>query len=817
MESININNMVMGDEPTYDEKSGQVTLPQCHLYHDQRHHPILSKTFEDIDPQGTHSFAVFIDQDKHSKVYYWDQITHIERHPNQARLEVFRLVKGHWQHQQYPCLLSEPDYHMRSPTKDGYQQVLFQAGKPLQSAELNDMQQQAIVQTRTLANTLYQNGFVPQGRERVISIQPYQGDAAETEVQLAACSVYVDGYFYHMQAQTLPLAVNKDTTLGVYLSFQVIDSQADATLTDPAQGRANAGQVGAKRLKATCVWGFDDALSSAGNSLGTKPVSGKFYAVQRIVNAQIVNSDVDAVEQWVQSQMIDHRRDLWGGHYILAGFEVSSVQPAPRSNLEPEASIAMCFHIGKGKAHVQGFEVVVPEGKELTHGRSPLPVEHQHEACSLKEQTKLQLAHQPVYEVKKVQVKQTKVHQSAQFINVNTQVNICHADEEVAEVLRVFVGNTTFKRNEDYKVLNDKLEWLPTFNQLSNNTTFAIEYSHWVTVETSSYEVVQPISKTNAINETYIQITDSTLPMQSNATYRVDYQSYGLRHHQLALSPAGDFKFFDSQTAALASLPEVPADHLVLAEFESTNQVQNLRKLALHSLSMHTMHTMLQRIEHLYQLVAEERLARQAETSDGSEYGIFTDSFYHDQQRDGHAETQFIQRLQTDPAGAAIGMARVHDGVLSLPETFQATQFIDIELQPNAHGAYMLPLVSDNDGYEVVCEQTKATSSMKINPYRAFQPLPAEVKLKPAVDHWREVRTQHLATRDVVKDTRLSWQRRSTTSVSSHIERNNTTQTMHYMRPRTVAFTLKGFAPGEDIKVTMDGRYLTTIKGGQHE
>jgi hypothetical protein len=814
MESININNMVMGDEPTYDEKSGQVTLPQCHLYHDQRHYPILSKTFEGIDPQGTHSFAVFIDQDKHSNLYYWDQITHIERHPNQARLEVFRLVKGHWQHQQYPCLLSEPDYHVRSHATDRYQQVLFQAGQPLQSAELNDMQQQAIVQTRTLANTLYQNGFVPQGRERVISIQPYQADAAETEVQLAACSVYVDGYFYHMRAQTLPLAVNKDTTLGVYLSFAVVDSQADATLTDPAQGRANAGQVGAKRLAATCQWGFDDALSSDGNPDESEPVSGKFYAVQRIVNAQIVNSDVDAVEQWVQSQMIDHRRDLWGGHYILAGFEVSSVLQAPPAESKADAPFPMGFHIGKGKAHVQGFEVVVPEGKELTHGRYTLPVDHQHEACSLKEETKLQLLHQPVYEVKKVQVKQTKVHLSAQFINVDTQVNISNASEEVAEVLRVFVGDTTFKRNLDYKVLNQKLEWLPTFNQLSNNTTFAIEYSHWVTVEDSCYELQKSAT---APNVQYINITDSTLLKQSNATYRVDYQSYSLRYHQLALSPAGDFRFFDSQTDSLASLPEVPADHLVLAQFESTNQVQNLRKLALHSLSMHTMHTMLQRIEHLYQLVAEERLARQAETSDGSEYGIFTDSFYHDQQRDGHAETQFIQQLQTDPEGAAIGMASVHDGVLSLPETFQPKQFIDIDLQPNAHGAYMLPLVHDHDGYEVVCEQTQATSSMKINPYRAFQPMPAEVKLKPVVDHWREVRTQHLATREVVNDTRRSWQRRSTTTVSTHTERNKTTQKMHYMRPRTVAFTLKGFAPGEDIKVTMDGRYLTTIKGGQHE
>lgn len=808
MESININNIVMGDAPTYDGHD-QVTLPQCHVYLKQRHHPIVSKTFEGIDPEGTHVFAVFVFKQNEQISCFWEQITHIERYPEHERLEVFRLVKGHWQHLQHPCLLQETDYHVRHRNHDAYQQVLFQAGKPLQSAELNDMQQQAIVQTRTLANTLYQNGFVPEGRERVISIHP---DKNTFQLNIAACSVYVDGYFYHMAPTTLSLAASKDTTLGVYLSFQVIDATADPTLVDPATGRANAGQQGAKRLQAICVWGFDDAL----NANTKTPISGQFYAVQRIVNAEIVNSDVDVVEQWVHHQLIHHRRDLWGGHYILAGFEVSLVpKPLVEAAATPQqAVIASTFHIGKGKAHVQGFEVVVPEGKELTHQRLPWPVQHAHEAYSLKEKRFLPLAHQPVYDVTKVQVKQTKARHSVQFINVDTKVFISDVKEDVPEVLRVFAGETTFVLDTDYKVLNTYLEWLPSFNQLSNNSTFSIEYRYWETIDTTRYTLTEPNPATNA---RYVEITDSTLLQQENPTFRVDYAAYGLRHHQLALTPAGDFKFFDSQTDDPNTLAAVPADHLVLATFQSTNQVEALQNVALHSLSMQTVHTMLDRIEHLYQLVAEERLARQAQSDNASEHGIFIDSFYHDQQRDAHAETQKINGLrQAKDTSTVIGVASARDGVLSLPEGFQPQAFIDIELTPNAHGAYMLPLVRANDGYEVVYAQSQATSSMKINPYMAFQPMPAEVKLTPAIDHWRESRTQRLATRDVVNDTRRSWQRRSIRSVQTRDTHAQTTQVMQYMRPRTVAFTLKGFGAGEQVQVTMDGRHIKTIGGEKH-
>ena len=101
----------------------------------------------------------------------------------------------------------------------------------------------------------------------------------------------------------------------------------------------------------------------------------------------------------------------------------------------------------------------------------------------------------------------------------------------------------------------------------------------------------------------------------------------------------------------------------------------------------------------------------------------------------------------------------------------------------------------------VLIEQTARTGHMKINPYAAFDPVPAQVTLMPPVDTWTQTETVNLA--DV---TRLIGAG-SASRTSESVERRTVgTRKAEHLRPITISFTVTGFKPGETLRsVNFDG------------
>jgi hypothetical protein len=121
----------------------------------------------------------------------------------------------------------------------------------------------------------------------------------------------------------------------------------------------------------------------------------------------------------------------------------------------------------------------------------------------------------------------------------------------------------------------------------------------------------------------------------------------------------------------------------------------------------------------LYYLISQERLKNDANASDPStKKGIFVDPFFDDDMRD-----------QGIPQNGAIV-----DKCLTLP--------VHSEVQDLAKDqkVYMLPYV-----LEPIISQELQTGSMKINPYCAFDPIPADLHVTLNIDHWTEVETQWLS------------------------------------------------------------------------
>ena len=117
----------------------------------------------------------------------------------------------------------------------------------------------------------------------------------------------------------------------------------------------------------------------------------------------------------------------------------------------------------------------------------------------------------------------------------------------------------------------------------------------------------------------------------------------------------------------------------------------------------------------------------------------------------------------------------------------------------------------------MLVEQPYRTGEMQVNPYMAFDPLPARVTLTPAVDRWTETKT--VWTSPVTN----AFKRSTGTGGGSgwarvhHTDTNTTSQTvssstsqLHYLRQIDVKFEIAGFGEGETLEaVVFDGIDIT--------
>jgi hypothetical protein len=182
----------------------------------------------------------------------------------------------------------------------------------------------------------------------------------------------------------------------------------------------------------------------------------------------------------------------------------------------------------------------------------------------------------------------------------------------------------------------------------------------------------------------------------------------------------------------------------------------------------------------LYYLMSQERLKNDANASDPSaKKGIFVDPFFDDDMRDqGISQT-----------GAIV------DGCLTLPIRAEVRDLAKDEK------VYMLPYV-----LEPVVSQELQTGSMKINPYCAFDPIPADLHVTLNVDRWTEIETQWLSpvTQAVSRGT--------TTSTNALVSSSN--RKAEFMRRLTQSFKVEGLKPGEQISaIEFDG--INVLEGAQ--
>ena len=664
-------------------------------------------------------------------------------------------------------------YYNRFTPNQHYSKALFLAGKGLQSAELNEIQDYMLSVCQGLGDALFQEGSIIKGAACIVN-------SDKGEVTLEAGRLYVKGAIRDIVACDFKVPLTGSVVIGVSYEEKTMTELEDPNLRDPAQGTRNYQEPGAARLQILLTWRY----VAEGTSFKETGRNGAFFPVYTIENGVLIQHAPPPEYQGVHHALARYDRESHGS-YVTSGLEVRY--------LSSNAGV-QTFMVTEGKAHVEGYEIELPHSQRVVLPEEP-DIEHVYSdpysfQADKKGVMELRLHATPLHEVTRVDVtlQKTVSLTHGAFTGVRDPL----PDKAVQKIIRIIQGTVLYEEGKDFRFTASEVDWSLPGAEPAPSSTYSVTYL-----------------MRGKITPTHITDAGFTLKgAVEESLVSVDYSWYMPRFDVIALSAQGKIERIKGQAHPWRPVvPKTPPSYMALASiYQSWRKEQKPRvdSLVTRVVPMQDLEAMRSSIHNLYDLLAQERLKNDVNARDpSSKKGVFVDPFFDDDMRD-----------QGLPQNAAIV-----DRALILP--IQA-QIIDMG---KGEKPWMLPYV-----LEPVLEQLAQTGDMKINPYQAFAPIPAQVTITLNIDRWTELETvwsSPMTQRFSVQSSPITHHRVNgggfarTQSVSTQNVLLSTTTTESnellfsqseeraFMRQMTQTFTLEGFTPGEQLRMVFDGLEIT--------
>jgi hypothetical protein len=645
-------------------------------------------------------------------------------------------------------------YYERFDPAKNYEEHLFIAGRPMQSAEFNEVQKNSAYRLKNIADSLFKDGDII--RDAGVTVD---GDTGEVTCESGA--IYISGAVRGVPVATLTIPVTGEISIGIRLAESVVTSLEDPELLDPATGTRAYNERGADRLKIEAVWGWDGDGEE-----------GAFFPVYKVIDGILGVKDAPPNLDAVTQALARYDRDSAGGTYVVSGLSVSRL---------PDDGANQVFSMAEGRARVFGYGIEFPTSRRMTHSvpADLKTITNEPKSSTTSGSQRVNLARPPVKDIISVSITAEKTVNLTHGVFTGAQDPL--PDASVLEIISVTQGATTYVATTDYLLTDGKVDWTPAGNEPSPGSTYTVTY-RYITLVTPTGVDDTGYTVTGAISGTLILTT---------------YRQMLPRIDRLCINSEGSLLWLIGVSAEFSPQPPaVPHDLLSVASiYQTWNSGTRVVNDGVRVVPMPVLAAIDGRIDLAMQLIAQQRLESNIHTREsGTKKGLFTDPFIDDSQRDaGLAQT-----------------AAIVNGLLMLPITSTIDEMGDDITEPETCAW----------SNSIALEQTARTGSMKINPYMAFDALPALVTLTPAVDRWTEsdtvwagpetsrfvigkrfwgrgwhhhspVRTE-LETRDVLLETR---------SIPAET-----------LRQITVNFAISGFGNGESLdEVLFDGINVTPV------
>jgi len=200
-------------------------------------------------------------------------------------------------------------YNRFNPDKE-YEKSLLLAGRGLQSAELNEIQDYALSKLKGIGDAIFRDGDVITGGNCIIDGE---------KVTLEAGKIYLRGAVRKVEKEEFIIPLNTTVRIGVFFALSTITELEDENLRDPAVGTRNYQEAGAARLKVSTIWGYQ------AESVTVNSANGEFYPIYNIENGVLIQYSPPPQANIVTTALARYDKEA-NGSYVVNGLEVMCLQ-----------------------------------------------------------------------------------------------------------------------------------------------------------------------------------------------------------------------------------------------------------------------------------------------------------------------------------------------------------------------------------------------------------------------------------------------------------------------------------------------------------
>lgn len=643
------------------------------------------------------------------------------------------------------------NYYNRYDPAKKYQELLLRDGYGTQASEINEIQSIIAARIKGVADCIYKDGDI---------LKDGQISVSDGIVTAEGGLVYIGGIVWAVEQASFAVPMQGTVAVGIHLVETIVSELEDPALYNPAIGSRDEGEPGAWRRKVEAVWTYDQAEGFSAQD---------FYPVHTlddgIPRAKETPPNLDSFNQGIARY---DRDSTGGGTYICNGLVVRAA--------EDTVGGAQVYTVSEGRCRVNGYGVEMQTSRRVSYMATPdlRFVDTEVIEATGSASQRVNVAHPPIHSI------------AALRVTLEKTVSLVHGaysgcadalpDTSVMSIVEVSQGETVYEAGTDYTRTGDTIDWSPLGNEPAAGSTYTVKYTYLdktLTPEALDYD---GFTVSGAVAGSGIMVS------YNQALPRIDL---------LCLTAEGVFSFFAGIPAEYnAKRPQAPEAALALASIHQTWRGLSERQVVNDGLRVYTfadLELLNSRVEYALAEIARQRLEADMATREaGARVGMFVDPLLDDSMRDQGIE-------QT---------AAVVNGFLTLPIAARAYGLSQDIAKATARS--FAPVI--------ILAQPLRTGEMKVNPYQAFAVLPAKATLQPAVDRWLEQAS------DWTSPVTLNFYRtvyapkhpqhgQTVKSVSTGTEVVGTAQnTLEYLRPIDVAFSIEGFGPNEILQeIDFDG------------
>ncbi len=208
--------------------------------------------------------------------------------------------------------LKDTTYPDRYRRDKQWVKVLPVEGRPLQTAELIEMQSISQDNLKQGLNTLFENGSVLSGLK--LSKLESSSDLVTLTISCSPGQIYVEGIILDVSSTTLTLSSNGEFNIGVLVEETILTEKEDISLRNPSQYGFQYGTEGASRL----VWKTSIVVNDS-----------NAYVIGRVLDGNIIQKELNPFKQ-IESLIAPYTYER-SGNFCVRGLDIEVQEVTERS------------------------------------------------------------------------------------------------------------------------------------------------------------------------------------------------------------------------------------------------------------------------------------------------------------------------------------------------------------------------------------------------------------------------------------------------------------------------------------------------------